>query len=401
MSTPTAGSVRWLTPNARLALAAIATGVIYNLDGWLVPGLEQGIVERFHLTTVATGVIPTAENVTAGVLSIALSRWAKWTSLGRPTLLALALWLLGNIVTPLAPSAQVLIGLRIMAGIGSGMLVYISSTLASATLGPDRTYSLLTGASNAFAAVVIATLPLILPGAGNLTIFPYAAVVSCAWIPLALLLPATIQARSISTRTATDAAGSAGGSTTILAIMLVIAVTAFGLYVMSNFSYIIPLAARAGMQQRDIQLTIGSVAFMGTVGALAVFALPRRMGHGGPILLALLASCASNYLSTTTESSEVLRISMMASQLLAFFMVPLFLGWSAAFDPSGRTATVINGALMVSGSMSPLVGGYLIQEWSLYALAVQTIAASVIAVACVVAVWVALRYRARTVVTTA
>jgi fucose permease len=71
----------------------------------------------------------------------------------------------------------------------------------------------------------------------------------------------------------------------------------------------------------------------------------------------------------------------------------LFLGWSAVFDASGRTAGFINGALLISGAISPLVAGWLIDQWSLSALSVQTSIDSAIAVACVVVAWSTLRYR--------
>jgi hypothetical protein len=143
-----------------------------------------------------------------------------------------------------------------------------------------------------------------------------------------------------------------------------------------------------------MQMTIGAVVFMGTIGPLLVAFLPRKLGHGIPLALALLATFAANYLATTTGSPGVFRTSMMISQLVTFSMVPLFLGWSAVFDASGRTAGFINGALLISGAISPLVAGWLIDQWSLSVLSVQTSVDSTIAVACVLIAWNTLRRRA-------
>lgn len=383
----------WATRNTRLMAAAIAAGIIYNLDGWLVPELQDGVADRFHLSAAFGGVIPTAENVTAGALSILLSKWSPRRRPRALTLLALGLWMAANALTLRAPNPWVLLGLRVMAGIGSGVLVYVSSALASATVTPDRTYGLLTAGSNGFAALLIATVPLALAGATNLAVFPYAAVVSLIWLPAMLLVPARLHAGHAGEHPGAVSSHSEDRRPTLPSALLVTAATAFGLFVMSNFAFIIPLAKRAGIDASDIQTTIGSVVLMGTVGPLAVAFLPRRVGHGIPLALALLATFVANYLATTTESASVFRASMMISQLVTFFMVPLFLGWSAVFDASGRTAGFINGALLISGAMSPLVAGWMIDQWSLTALSVQTSIDSAIAVACVVITWSTLRHR--------
>ncbi len=384
----------WATRNTRLMTAAIAAAIVYNLDGWLVPELQDGVADRFHLSSTFGGFIPTAENVIAGALSILLSKWSPRKRLRPLTLLSLELWLAANGLTLQAPNAWVLLGLRVMAGIGSGALVYVSSALASTTSNPDRTYGLLTAGSNAFAGLLIATVPLALGTASTLAVFPYAAVVSLIWLPAMLLVPDTLPTGQADAHSGAMRTDLVDRRPTLASALLVTAATTFGLFVMSNFAFIIPLAKRAGIDASAMQMTIGAVVFMGTIGPLLVAFLPRKLGHGIPLALALLATFAANYLATTTGSPGVFRTSMMISQLVTFSMVPLFLGWSAVFDASGRTAGFINGALLISGAISPLVAGWLIDQWSLSVLSVQTSVDSTIAVACVLIAWNTLRRRA-------
>jgi predicted MFS family arabinose efflux permease len=374
--------------------AAIAAAIVYNLDGWLVPELQDGVADRFHLSATFEGLIPTVENVIAGALSIVLSKWSPRRRLRWLTLLSLALWLAANGLTLQAPNAWILLGLREMAGMGSGALVYVSSALASTTVNPDRTYGLLTAGSNAFAGLLIATVPLVHGTATTLAVFPYAALVSLIWLPAMLLVPETLPTAQADGDAGTLSIDGADRRPTLASALLVTAATTFGLFVMSNFAFIIPLAKRAGIDASAMQMTIGAVVFMGTIGPLLVAFLPRKLGHGIPLALALLATFAANYLATTTASPAVFRTSMMISQLVTFSMVPLFLGWSAVFDASGRTAASINGALLISGALSPLVAGWLIDQWSLSVLSVQTSVDSTIAVACVVIAWNNLRRRA-------
>lgn len=377
--------------NLRIVLAAIAVGVLYNLPGWLVPELTQGIIDRFHMPAAAAGLIPTVENLTAGLLSLFLASRGGAGKLRSLTIGALLLWFVGNMLTYVAiqPSGGlVLLGIsRFMVGSGSGLMIFISTTLAAATARPERTFGQTTVAANAFAALALTSLPWALPNAGPLVSLPYASVLALIWIPLTLLQPRAFMPAS-QPREAEDVESSVPvrRCPPIQVAGLLIAMNAMTFLNLGNFIFSIQLGLRAGMTAAQVQSAMGTAMFVSTAGALAVSLLPRRAGYVLPLCITILCAMMTNYLEVTTLSGWTFGVALALSQILAFFMVPVFLGFSAALDPSGGMAGILNSSFVLNYALCPALVGYLVDRFTLTYLPGQTVLLALVALACVLMV---------------
>jgi predicted MFS family arabinose efflux permease len=376
-----------ISSDLRLTIAAVVTGVLNNVSGYLVPFLEQGAVSRFHLTATQAAWVPTSENLTAGLISVLLARQSRFVSLRRLATIALMVWVPVFLVTHLAPNMSSLLVLRVLAGAAAGLLIYVSTTAAAATARPDRTFGLIMLAANAFVGLIMTTLNRVWPGATPLCAYPYAAILALPIIPLVVWLPRYRDARSARSSSSETTSAPSGGPL----LALIFTANLVAMVCVPTFAFSIPMGLRLGMSELDVDTALGTATFLGSVGALAVSVLPRRAGHLWPAMIALIATAVSNYLTVVTHLPPVFRICLITNQVLGYFLVPVLLGWSAQLDPSGRSATLMNGTSLVTIALCPTLAAVLVDHLSLAGLSGEVLLVSASALACIV--WLGSRGR--------
>ncbi|MFI8520027.1 MFS transporter [Streptomyces sp. NPDC085481] len=117
-----------------LAAATFAVGT----DGYVIAGLLPSIAEDLEVSTPAAGQL-----VTAFALTVALSAplmGALTSALDRRSalLIALTVFVIGNIVTALGTSYAVVIASRIVTAVGAGIITAAASSTAAAIAPPER-----------------------------------------------------------------------------------------------------------------------------------------------------------------------------------------------------------------------------------------------------------------------
>ena len=139
-TTPTAPAPTGIsTARTRLAILALALGGFgIGVTEFAAMGLLRSIAESFDLTEPQAGNVITAYAlgvvVGAPLLTVWTSRWRRRTLL---TVL-MALFTVGNVTAAFAPTAELLVAARFVAGIPHGAYFGVASLVAAYLAGPGR-----------------------------------------------------------------------------------------------------------------------------------------------------------------------------------------------------------------------------------------------------------------------
>ena len=75
----------------------------------------------------------------------------------------------------------------------------------------------------------------------------------------------------------------------------------------------------------------------------------------------------------------VFRIGAVLIVAGTYFLVPYFLGYAAAQDPSGRDAAIVAGSFLLTGAVGPYLGGFIIETFGVGSIAMIVICTNLIA----------------------
>ncbi|MFC4329289.1 MFS transporter [Streptomyces andamanensis] len=129
---PTTAAPSWGRPVAVLALGSFAMGT----DSFVLAGILPQIADGLHVSTGAAGQTITAFALTYGLaapfLAVLTSRLPR-----KPLLaVALALFVLANLASAVAPNLTLLLVARVVAGLGAALYTPNASAAAAALAGP-------------------------------------------------------------------------------------------------------------------------------------------------------------------------------------------------------------------------------------------------------------------------
>jgi len=308
------------------------------------------IIDALHLSGTAAGSIASTEFAAVAVVSVMVAVQVHRFR-ARPTAaLGLALLIAGNALAAFASSAALLTGCRLLTGIGKGLVVAITFSLAAGASRPTRMFALLNGAYALFSTLFYLLVPPFIRMGGPAGAFLTMAAVAVAGAALLPLFPERrMQDSELRELRLT---GIAPFGFVALAALIV-------LWTGHNavWTFVERLGTRLDLSTEQVGGVLAYSAFLTIGGPGLALLLGTRWGATPPIIGALLLKCVVVCCLVFVALKPVYLATVPAFLVLALFIVPYVMGLLSAADPAGRLAAASSAAMTAGGSLGALVGG--------------------------------------------
>jgi MFS family permease len=323
---------------------AASIGMAFNIEA---------VAKRFGGSNAAYGTLATVELLSIAAGTLLGSRLAGLTG---PRLLALAgmgLAAAANAASILAPSIDVLMAVRVLAGLGSGSVIAVVMFMAGRSDRPNVLFGALNSSVGVLGILLSTTLPVLVAThdiTGAYGLYTGLAV-------LALLFAPTLPGK------AAPVDGEAGAKAPSLGPAQWLPLLGMGVIFLGHSAlaiFIVRIGVGTGTPLATLTyvfvgISLLSVALPMLSGIYGV-RLPAVMFTG--VVLALLAASANVMASAHDLTTFILGCGFYA--VLPTALMPVVLTAFARIDPSGRLAAANPAFLTVGGAVAPFISGRVI-----------------------------------------
>jgi hypothetical protein len=316
-------------------LALIGAGVASTLVLLTLPVFVGGIVAEAGWGDLERGLIAAADMAGSAIASLAvLGRMARF-GWRRATRTGLLVAVAGNLACLLAGSFAALIALRLLCGLGCGVVLSIAFTGLCHARDPARHFGFYVLAQLALQALLLALLPAVIGVAGMPGVYLLFAACLAAAGMLTGHLPDGLPAAAVASATESFTAAAAPGNHARLALA---GQAAYFLAMAALWTYYegIGTASAIGMERIGDALAASAVAGLG--GAAAAILLDARTPPLPSLATGTALSIAAAML--LVGGTDMLRFAVSAC-LFNFawnFTFPYQMGILARFDRTGSVA---------------------------------------------------------------
>jgi predicted MFS family arabinose efflux permease len=270
-------------------------------------------------------------------------------------------------------SYSLLVGARLAAGIGEGVVLAAAGAAAAGSTDPDRLFARTFLWGGLAIALFLAVLPYATVPWGYAGGFALVAAVSLVCMPLLTWMgpkPAQEEAQVIP-----PLPHMALGVSAVAGVILF----ALGQGALWAFTERIGLAI--GLSPEAVGIALGATQVAALSGAAFAWWLGTRAGRTGPVVIGVGASALSTWALVHTSSTVGFWVILLFWGIAYFFAVPYLLGTAAALDRYGRWSAAAMGLSMAGVALGPGSAGFAISLWGYAALGWLVIASGVAAIA--------------------
>jgi predicted MFS family arabinose efflux permease len=317
------------------------------------PLIVGALIDDYQFSARQAGLIAGAEMLGIGTAALLLVTIAR----GRSRRLIITCGTVLGMIGCFAPlgwhSFEALVGLRLLAGLGSGLIA--STVLASlgTTRNPDRTFGLYFMFNYAVAAMLFPLMPHVLERYGASGGYVVLGLILGAVLLVCMRIPARLPCSTV-------AAGTAALPFPLRAATLSLGVSlAYWIGNGAVWAFIERLGHRASVAGPLVATILAAGQFASIGGALAASLCHTRLGRSVPILVTICLSVASLVLIGSASQAV-----MFASGALLFcFAWSSFLaylgGVMASQDAAGRIVALSVSSQTLGMAAGPAIGGAL------------------------------------------
>jgi hypothetical protein len=341
---------RW--PAASIC-AVMIVGIIGVLIAGLQPQLLGALAREGKLDDTQLGLTATFELLAMGLAAGGTGLLVKPDRLRLITVLATVIVVGADCLTPSLSGTGIMLT-RIVAGLASGVLVWITIGLIARTAMPERWAGIYLMTQTLAQFAVATALAGIIPahGAGG----GFLALGAISLIALACLpfLPRAYPPleRGEETTPLPPPAGLAA----LVSVLIYLA------FVVGIWVYLEPLAARDGIDAGAVALAVPIGLAAQVAGALLATLI---VGRVNALLVALVVAAINLALLAVFGDGPTACLFLAATGLFGFlwmFIMPFQLELVIAADPTRRAATLIGGAQLIGSSLGPLCASLLVGD---------------------------------------
>jgi len=354
------------------SVAVVALGVTAGCVPSLQPLLLGALMDQGRLDAAQIGQAATCEALgmaAAMTLAAVMLRPDRLRSLAVAAIIGAVA---ANAGTGVASGAAI-IALRGLAGLCSGLLLWILIGYMARAAVPGRTFAVYVTvqASLSFTLSLLLSA-LVLPSFGAAGGFALLAAANAALIIAVALMPRAY---------APAAGGKVGGAPPLAGIVALLGVMFFLAAVMAFWVYVIPLGRHLGHPANSVSSAVSAAIGVQIAGGLAAAALASRLRPslaclGGAAVLAVSVIAFLN-LSGTIALFATLAAFSFCWMFVPPFQMPLLIG----IDPTLRTAMLIGSAQLLGNAVGPLLASGVVGEADIQPAAVVSLACAGLCIA--------------------
>lgn len=342
-------------------IIAVAAAQTLGYLGWTSsPIIIGGLIDVLGMTASAAGILVTSE-----LAALAIASWVSAGAVGKYSrriigFTGAGLAFLGHALSSLIPPFEVLLLLRILAGIGQGITLAAGNAVAAGSDYPDKIFARVTTLVVFGIALQLFFLPYVTtpfgPAGGYLVLATLTLAVTPAFIFLSS--PPNTGGQEIDKVLPNPGLGLLG----IVAIGLI----AVGQG--SVWTFTERIATAAGLDAVAAGGILGAGTLLGIAGASLAVWLGTKHGRTIPITLGTCCIIAAIFILVNVPTSTAFSFGTISFIFIYWFVQPYFFGTLSALDNRGRWAASGGGAQIAGTAIGPAVGGLIVTSVSYAAL---------------------------------
>jgi len=339
----------------------IAIPLLIAAAGLVILGVQPillgALVDSQQVTLDQVGLIAMAEIVCIGLgagLAPALLPLNRFRIV---TLFASIVVVGTNIASGQTDGFGDLLAARSMAGLGTGLLVWVATCVIVRFHMPDRLAGIFFTGQTLMQAAVAALFALWIIPAGNWNAGFYA-------LGVVVLLPGLLFAGvPTSMPPLTDEEGSTPPLTIPVLLACGVVVSQMAI-VGSLWTFIDPISLAAGIDQRTIQLVISGTLVMQAIGGAVAAGVAPQVNAPAMLFLggSIQASIAAWFANYLTDSLTIFTGICAVFGFIWMFLMPMHVQLALRVDPSGRLAVFGAGLQLLGSALGPLVASVFVTQ---------------------------------------
>jgi predicted MFS family arabinose efflux permease len=266
------------------------------------------------------------------------------------SVIGLVIFILGNLLTLASESVSMLIGVRLIAGLGGGFALSVAFAQYGSNRSPDSAFGIFLVVGMLFSAVGLYSLPAIsgLGGIeaviGLLVLLAVIAMVAIRWLPAD-----RHEARGMTT----SATPRHSGAPYLIVGIGLLAVSCFMLAEGAVWTYLDRIGGSKGFSATDVANSLAVSSLAGIGGGLLAIVVRDRFGRSVPLVLSAVASIASLWMFTGGSAFSVFVTAACIFNFCWNFTQALMSGVMSELDPKGRAVVLMGGAQTAAFGIGP------------------------------------------------
>ncbi|MBN9258355.1 MULTISPECIES: MFS transporter [unclassified Mesorhizobium] len=374
-SRPAASSFPRITLVALVAFAAITPMALL-----VAPALAAQLATEIGIGPSQIGTYFFVENGAFSAASLLSLFWLGRLNVRVVGLIALAVFILGNLATPMMlPGYKSLLLMRAVTGFGGGTLMVLSMISAQDAENPERVFGYWVVGQLVAGAIGLALLPHLFATYGLSSFYILLGVIALLLSPLyrGFLAPAASEGPKSTSATS--------GRFIILGVLAVLAILAFYVAIGGVWTFASMAATQAGIEGASVGTILAIASLFGIAGSMLAAFLGGRSARRAMLLLGYAILVASIVAVATLHGSAAYVVAICAFKFAWTFVLPFIIAEAASRDPSGRLVASTTLIIGTGLSLGPLFAGNLLEAaWSLGAVFLAAAICGAVSFACLV-----------------
>ena len=371
----------------RLIIAAIAASGVGSLSVGTLPFIVGSTIDGLGLSNAQAGFLAMVETGAVGTTALLIGTRMKSLSRARLAIVAALVIALTNSVSAFAPGYGVLLVLRALTGIGSGLAVAASKATVADARNPDRFFALMLAIGGIGMAVLLQILPFASDALQHKGVFLTLAATALIALPLFFWLPGAPVDRVV----APGESAEAGRIPLVPATFVLAAIALDGVGGGAIWGFSERIGLETGLPIARVGFILAIMSLCGVAASFGAAALGGRVGRMRPLIVGLIAQAAGGVCMAVVLTPTGFAMGQFLYMVGWYFHFPYIVAAAALLDPYGRLVAASYGLFMLSAAIGPAAGGLLITAVDYSPLAWMILVGSLMAILLMVPVGRALR----------
>lgn len=335
--------------------AAYGIGLLSLLS---LPFLIGTAMARFSLNEAQAGLLGTVEFASVMVVSLIVAPMMGKMDRRKLAYTGLLVVLCANVLSIFILSYQLLLVLRIVAGLGAGMVMACGNATVSNAKDPERF------AGHMSVLVVFLMIFIMFVFSRVSEAWGLAGIYSAMSITILFmgLFLRNIPRNALQKAEADDTPDVVKHSALkITGLLMLGAFFAFSLRDTMAWAFVERIGTEAGFSGEQVGNLLSIQAISGLIGPIIATIIGSKFGLKWPIVIGIFVSgCATYLVSASTDSKLLYIVGVMLMPGSYFYTLAYLTSLAAELDKQGRIVAASGSALMAGIALGPAVGGKLI-----------------------------------------
>ena len=362
----------------RVLLAATSAWMVAYLSYYAQAQLMGELMEKFGRGEASVGGLSSAENAAFFITMMLAAGPVARLSRAKMAIFGGIVVVLANVASAYAGSWELMMVLRVVAGVGGGLVSACGTAALASSIDPDRAFAVVTVTSGLLYPLEPLAIPYAIEPYGVTGGYLLLAGMTVVFTPLFIWL---LPAREVEGEDTPALTLLLEAPNRVLAIVAMVALFSFEIGQAAVYQFVAQLGEFAGLTKHAVGEAMSATSLLGLSGGAVAAVLGTRFGRKWPIIIGL-------FLNAAAAAGLALQSDPVAYWLLNLlwgvaytFSVPYLMGALSALDDRGRWVVAADGAWNGGTAVGPLLAGVLVEAAGYPPLAVLAMTSGLVCMA--------------------